>query len=317
MEIVDDTGSDVYLEILHHLLTSNDARKVAPRSQATFEALNVTLRITDPGEVHVLRTARKPNLRIAATEAMHLVGGLSSLTQLDLASGGRFSQFANDDRLLGAYGPRAFHQLIAVDRLLRRDPDTRQAVVSLWTGQEHDATSRDVPCTTTLQFFIRGDALYLRVTMRSNDAWLGLPYDLMMFSCLQRTLACALGVEPGEYTHSVGSMHLYERDLDAAYRVIDAGANHAIPNHVSVGIPVPLLHIERRSYQDLAANAGAVCFHDRPDWELLPAYEWLYDRVPQLPEGETLCLSCRYVTAGDECDACGASPHASETLETP
>jgi len=302
MEYVSDLGSEVYVNLLHDLL---QAPRVAPRSVATRELRDVTLRIENPGEVHVLRTMRKPNLRIAATEAMHLIGGLSSLQQLDRASGGRFSQFANGGRLLGAYGPRTFEQLPAVASLLRRDPNTRQAVVSLWTGREHDAASRDVPCTTTLQFFLRDDLLHLRVTMRSNDAWLGVPYDLMMFSCLQRTMACALGVEPGEYTHSVGSMHLYERDLDAADLVARDDHDLAIANpHVTVGIPVPLFDIERRSVDDLAANATAVCFHDCPDWDLLPAHEWLYDVVPMLDDDESLCLSCRYVTTGDVCLTC-------------
>lgn len=304
MEIDEATGSEAYLTLLHHLATrGSGVRRVEPRGLATHEALNVTLRIGDPGEVHVLRTQRKPNLRIAATEAMHLVGGISSLQQLDRASGNRFSQFANGGRLLGAYGPRTHGQLLAVEQLLRRDPPTRQAVVTLWTGREHDVRSRDVPCTTTLQFFQRDHQLHLRVTMRSNDAWLGVPYDLMMFSCLQRTMACALDLEPGEYTHSVGSMHLYERDLDAAYRVLEGEADNPISNpHVTVGIPVPLLHIEHRTFEDLADNAAAVCFNARPSCDLLPAYAWLYDHVPQLDDNQALCLTCRYVTAGDCCD---------------
>lgn len=308
MQITEETGSDAYLALLYHLATRGDydVRRVAPRGQATHEALNVTLRITDPREVHVLRTLRKPNLRIAATEAMHLVGGLSSLEQLDRASGGRFSQFADGGRLLGAYGPRAHRQLLAVEQLLKRDPDTRQAVVSLWTGGEHDVTSRDVPCTTTLQFFLRGGQLHLRVTMRSNDLWLGVPYDLLVFSCLQRTMACALDVEPGEYTHSVGSLHLYERDLDAAYRIFDHGADRLAltEDEARCGIPVPLFHIQRHTFEDLATNATAVCFQDRPDWDLLPAQAWLYDHVPQLDEDQAICLNCRYVTFGDRCDTC-------------
>ena len=272
-----------------------------------------------PGEVHVLRTRRRPNLRIAATEAMHLLGGVSSLQQLDRASGGRFSQFANDGRLLGAYGPRARRQLLAVADLLQRDPSTRQAVVSLWTGAEHTAESRDVPCTTTLQFFLRDWQLHLRVTMRSNDAWLGVPYDLMMFSCLQRSMACALGVEPGEYTHSVGSMHLYDRDLDAAYDLVinDEGDREVTNPHVRVGIPVPLFHIEHKTFEDLSANATAVCFHDRPDWSLLPAYEWLYDVVPVIDEDQELCFNCCYVTAGGWCVTCGDALYEPENLETP
>src|SRR5260370_41880706 len=52
--------------------------------------------------------------------------------------------------------------------------------------------------------------------MRSNDAWLGLPYDVFTFTRIQAYVAAAVGVEPGRYTHTVGSLHLYERDWERA-----------------------------------------------------------------------------------------------------
>ena len=48
--------------------------------------------------------------------------------------------------------------------------------------------------------------------MRSNDLWMGFPYDVFQFTCLQTLLAMELDVELGTYTHVAGSLHLYERD---------------------------------------------------------------------------------------------------------
>jgi thymidylate synthase len=50
--------------------------------------------------------------------------------------------------------------------------------------------------------------------MRSNDIWLGVPYDYFVFTSLQTKMAMELGVDVGEYTHFAGSLHLYKRDLD-------------------------------------------------------------------------------------------------------
>jgi thymidylate synthase len=76
---------------------------------------------------------------------------------------------------------------------------------------------RDIPCTLSLQFmWTEGERLGLRVSMRSNDVWLGLPYDLFQFTALQCAMADALGVEPGPYVHTVGSLHLYARDEEAS-----------------------------------------------------------------------------------------------------
>jgi thymidylate synthase len=71
----------------------------------------------------------------------------------------------------------------------------------------------DKPCTLSLQFLLRDDKLQLSVMMRSQDIILGTPYDIFMFSELQRTVARLLDVDAGKYVHHVGSCHFYVRDL--------------------------------------------------------------------------------------------------------
>ncbi len=62
----------------------------------------------------------------------------------------------------------------------------------------------------------RGSNLHMSVTMRSNDAYMGLPHDVFCFTMLQEMVAKTLGLELGEYYHYVGSMHLYMSDIEAA-----------------------------------------------------------------------------------------------------
>lgn len=49
----------------------------------------------------------------------------------------------------------------------------------------------------------------MSVTMRSNDAYFGLPHDVFCFTMLQEMMARRLGYDVGEYYHYVGSMHVY------------------------------------------------------------------------------------------------------------
>ena len=49
--------------------------------------------------------------------------------------------------------------------------------------------------------------------MRSNDVWMGFPYDVFQFTCMQILMSMELGVEIGTYTHIAGSLHLYERNV--------------------------------------------------------------------------------------------------------
>ena len=59
--------------------------------------------------------------------------------------------------------------------------------------------------------------------MRSNDAFLGLPHDVFSFTMLQEIVARTLSVELGTYKHSIGSLHLYDKNRDAAQRFLDEG----------------------------------------------------------------------------------------------
>jgi thymidylate synthase len=48
--------------------------------------------------------------------------------------------------------------------------------------------------------------------MRSNDIWMGFPYDVFSFTAMQCLMAMELGLGIGTYTHIAGSLHLYERN---------------------------------------------------------------------------------------------------------
>ncbi|PSK64846.1 Thymidylate synthase 1 [Micromonospora sp. MH33] len=112
---------------------------------------------------------------------------------------------------------RGVDQLDHVRRLLKRDPDSRQAVIQLYDPQRDTRGHRDVPCTLNHRFFIRHGRLEMHTTMRSNDVWLGLPYDLFTATMLHELLAGWLGVELGTYHHHVDSLHVYaEHELAAA-----------------------------------------------------------------------------------------------------
>lgn len=126
--------------------------------------------------------------------------------QPSLGTGNRFFQ--------GAYGPRIGDQLQRVETQLRRDPDTRQAVVNLWSETDRDPSWKDRPCTTQFQLMIRDGALDMFVTMRANDLWTGTCYDVFQFGQVQAAMANVLRLPVGTYHHHATSLHIYERDLE-------------------------------------------------------------------------------------------------------
>ncbi len=140
----------------------------------------------------------------------------------------KYKESADGDIIWGAYGPRLFgfralNQMQAVIEVLRRRPDSRRAVIQLFDAFDLAGEHRDVPCTCTLQFLCRGSRLHMFSSMRSNDAFLGLPHDFFSFTMLQEIVARTLDVELGTYQHAVGSLHLYDRDLEQGQAFLDEG----------------------------------------------------------------------------------------------
>lgn len=108
-----------------------------------------------------------------------------------------------------------FDQYEYCKELLKRDPNTRQAVIHIKTPRNTiEEPTKDLNCTVCLQLFIRDNKLHMTVYMRSNDIWTGFPYDVFNFTCIQIRMAMELGVEIGTYTHHAASLHLYTRNLN-------------------------------------------------------------------------------------------------------
>jgi len=104
-------------------------------------------------------------------------------------------------------------QLEYVIDKLRRDPNTRQATISIYDGKEHSLYERDTPCTYAIQFTVVNNKLNMCVTMRSNDLWFGFCNDQYCFSQLQELVAGEAHYDVGTYFHFAHNLHLYERDL--------------------------------------------------------------------------------------------------------
>ncbi len=167
-----------------------------------------------------------------------------------------------DGTVHGAYGPRIFSdswggQFSNVVNLLKEKPSTKKAVIQLFDSSDLCGTYKDVPCTCTLQFLIRSGRLYLITSMRSNDAYLGLPHDLFSFTMFQEIAARVLGTEMGDYTHFAGSLHLYdehEKDvasfLDEGWQATERAAMPPMPP----GDPRPSIGVFLRA--EAAIRAG-------------------------------------------------------------
>ena len=90
-------------------------------------------------------------------------------------------------------------------------------------------SAKDVACTTSIQFLLRSNQLHAIVTMRSNDAIWGLPYDVFLFSMLQELFAAQIGVQLGNYYHFAASLHLYKKHMSLAEDILTVADDPSPP----------------------------------------------------------------------------------------
>ena len=192
---------------------------VAPRGFPIRETRWSQFTVLDPLSFPVSVQGRDFRHVIGVLEALSLVGQFN-VPELFTKRVGNFAKFMDDGVFHGAYATRAHGALGDLVSLLKRDPDTRQGVISVFdSSRDLDRQKKDIPCTIALHFMRRESELEMNAIMRSNDIWLGTPYDFTQFAVLQASVAQAVGVRPGTYVHSASSLHLYERDLEAAEKV--------------------------------------------------------------------------------------------------
>lgn len=194
-----------------------DGLTVSPRGQRTKELLNYGFTLEKPLACVVKSEARKLNYAFMVAEWLWILYGRNDVRFISRFNK-NIADYSDDGRKLkGAYGPRFNEQLSYVIKTLSKDPNSRQAIISIW--KPNPEASRDIPCTMTMQFLIRQGKLHLIVNMRSNDAFLGLPYDVFTFCQLLNVVSAILDVEIGAYHHNAGSMHLYKQHLSLARKI--------------------------------------------------------------------------------------------------
>jgi thymidylate synthase len=226
-----------YVKLVRWLMETGG--RIESRGGVTIEHTGVTILVEDPTEYMLpIGVNRGVNVKLAAVEALQLLSGNGDAELLKRASPQYSDVLINPDNLTyGSYGLRTRYQVEHVWRELYNHPESRRAILSIWREQDltHDG---DRPCTLTLQYLIRNDQLESHVSMRSNDVWLGTPYDVFMFSQLQLSLAAQLGVGVGKYVHHIGSLHIYERNFDAASQLRTAESLAPIRDYPR-GVVVP------------------------------------------------------------------------------
>lgn len=222
--------NEVWLDTLR--LLTNTGEQVEVRGTKTFELLGH--HVCFPMCYSILTIpGRKLSYDFMFTEAWWILTGRNRVLPL-LKTAPSYAKFSDDGhRLAGAYGPKIVDQISYVVECLRQDPRSRQAVINIW--RERPGPSRDIPCTLSVQFMIRGSYICCFVNMRSNDVWLGMPYDVFTMTMLAMQVGLELCRHTGHHYqlgtmhHYAASRHIYFRDIEKIKSVLQMETHFPAP----------------------------------------------------------------------------------------
>ena len=170
---------------------------------------------------------RNINPFFALTEFAWMIRGLNTVKPLKYFIS-HYDDFSDDKVTLnGAYGYRlcrafGINQIEAAIEMLKNSKNTRRVVLNMWSVTDLNKDSNDIPCNTSIYLKIHNGCLDITVLNRSNDLYLGVPYDAFLFYCLQKYICIEIGCKMGMHRHYTDSLHLYKNDFFAVDRILES-----------------------------------------------------------------------------------------------
>jgi len=201
----------LYPKLLTKIITQGEIVKRAK----TIEISSSIFQVSNPLPSFILYKNLNFNYPSLIMKRLQILNGTADLEALCFYDSSIKSKIDPFTSLYdGAYGPRIKPQMDYIYRLLKNDPTSRRAIISIYNQKDQNENlTFDVPSTISLQFLVRKNKLHIICCMRSNDFWNGLPFDVGIFTFLQEVMASWLKVKLGTYTHFAGSVHIYLEDL--------------------------------------------------------------------------------------------------------
>ena len=212
------TADHVWQQLATAFRQSAGFRVQPSRCGETKEILHAVISIADPRQRWVVSRQPPLNLAFALVEVVWIITGRRDLAFLEFWNRG-FPKFVGRGpelhRLRYHFG---LDQLERAFGALSHNPDTRQVVLQIWDTAldlpQADGTpvNPDIPCNVISLLKIRDGKLEWLQIIRSNDLFLGVPHDVVHFTCIEEIMAGWLGIQCGSYSQVSDSLHVYTHD---------------------------------------------------------------------------------------------------------
>ncbi len=173
-----------------------------------------------------LLTTKKLHLKSIIHELLWFLAGDTNVRYLQENGVTIWNEWADADGNLGrVYGAQwcdwraadggSINQIDEVIAQIKKNPDSRRLIVSAWNVGEIPQMALP-PCHALFQFFVLDDRLSCQLYQRSADLFLGVPFNIASYALLTMMIAQVCGLEPGDFVHTFGDLHLYANHLEQA-----------------------------------------------------------------------------------------------------
>ncbi|GIW52125.1 MAG: thymidylate synthase [Gemmatimonadales bacterium] len=213
-----------YLDLLRHVL-EHGRPKPDRTGTGTLSVFGYQMRI-DLSRGFPLLTTKKVHFKSVVYELLWFLRGETNIRYLKEHGVSIWDEWADEQGELGPiYGKqwrswtapdgRTIDQLSQVIREIRETPYSRRLVVSAWNVADLPKMAL-APCHVLFQFYVQDGKLSCQLYQRSADVFLGVPFNIASYALLTHMIAQVCDLEPGEFIHTFGDVHLYSNHLDQA-----------------------------------------------------------------------------------------------------
>lgn len=213
-----------YLNLLQHIL-DNGTPKADRTGTGTLSCFGYQMRF-DLQEGFPALTTKKLHLRSIIHELLWFLQGDTNIDYLKRNGVSIWDPWADENGELGPiYGyqwrswptPDGQHidQIQQVLDQIRETPHSRRIIVSAWNVADIDRMGLP-PCHCLFQFYVADGKLSCQLYQRSADTFLGVPFNIASYALLTMMIAQVTGLDPGEFVHTFGDVHLYNDHLEQA-----------------------------------------------------------------------------------------------------
>lgn len=213
-----------YLGLLRKVLETG-VEKSDRTGTGTLSVFGYQLRF-DLSQGFPLVTTKQVYLKAVIQELLWFLRGETNIRSLQEAGVRIWNEWADAEGNLGpVYGKqwRAWKdaqgsdidQISQVIELIQKNPDSRRLIVNSWNVAEIPFMALP-PCHCLFQFYVAQGKLSCQLYQRSGDIFLGVPFNIASYALLTQMIAQVVGLECGDFIHTLGDAHLYTNHIEQA-----------------------------------------------------------------------------------------------------